>query len=43
MCVSNRNFGINAGVTQAHKQCPMKIKEKTKTKEKTTAMHVKNF
>ena len=33
MSVSNRNSGIHAGVTQAHKKCAMKIKERKK-KEK---------
>ena len=28
MSVSNRNSGIHAGVTQAHKKCAMKMKER---------------
>ena len=32
MSVSNRNFGIHAGVTQAHEKCTMKKKEKKRNK-----------
>ena len=30
MSVSNRNSGIHTGVTQAHENCAMKIKERKK-------------
>ena len=37
MSVSNRNFGIHVGVTQAHEKCAMEIKEKKRQP------HKKNF
>ena len=34
MSISNRNSGIHAGVTQAHKKCAMKMKERNKQAKK---------